>query len=94
MEGQQALPPLILKIIFYFSCVSSILDQSSSPQARVAPPKQSLPSCPGTRDGDWLLGLVEATVLDNAQAVSEDVRRDFARLVAGITGSGSAAPST
>jgi hypothetical protein len=60
----------------------------------MAPLKLPSQSCPGTRDGDWLLGLVEATALDNAQAMSEDVRRDFARLVVGITCSGSGAEST
>ena len=45
------------------------------------PPAQPLrrscrsPSCPGTRGGDW----DEATALDNAQAVSDDVCRDPAR---------------
>ncbi len=48
------------------------------------PPAQPLrrscrsPSCPGTSGGDWLLGLDEATELDNAQAVSDDVCRDSA----------------
>ncbi len=37
------------------------------------------PSRPGTKDGDWRLGLDEATALDNAQAVSDYVFRDSAR---------------
>ena len=59
----------------------------------MASQKLPSPSCTGTRDGDWLLGLDEATALDNAQAVSDDACRDSARLVAGITGSGPAAAS-
>jgi hypothetical protein len=60
----------------------------------VAPPKLPSLSYPSTRDGDWLLDLDEATALDNAQAVSEDVRRYSARIVAGIAGSGFAAVLT
>jgi hypothetical protein len=79
-EAQQARFLLTIQIMVLFSCVSSILDQSSSPQARgLGWPKLPSPSCPGTIDGDWLLGLTEATALDSAQAVSDDVCRDSAR---------------